>query len=195
MGDLVRLFFGFELPRDVIRISRELRTLVGDPKKTVRWVPTHNIHLTLRYLGPTPDSAVAGIVSAAESGLADMRTMQITLAGTGVFPAPTRPRVLWLGVDGDIETVQQMEGAIHGLVEPLGFPKEPRDYVPHVTLGRVRYPQKVPPDVSMFLQAEYQPVDCSLEVLNLYESRVGERGVSYVPLASFQLNSTDQERS
>ena len=195
MDDLVRLFFGFELPREVIRISRELRTLVGDPKKAVRWVPGSKIHLTLRYLGPTPHSVVADIVSAAEGGLTEIRTMQISLAGTGVFPAPTRPRVLWLGVDGDIKALQQMEGAIHSLVEPLGFPKEPRDYLPHVTLGKVRYPQKWPPDVRLFLKAEYQPVECSLEVLHLYESRVGEQGVSYVPLASFQLNSSDQERS
>jgi len=193
--EVVRTFFGFELPPEVPRMAAGLRTLVIDPRQAVRWVKGTNIHLTVRFLGATPRKAVEEIAAAMPEKLADFQTLRVKVEGTGVFPAPTRPRVLWLGVTGDIPQLQVLEETIHQVVGPMGFPREKREYIPHVTLGRVRYPQKITPDVSKFLHAEYEPVECPLEVLHLYESRPGEKGVIYTPLAAFPLKFIEQEKS
>ena len=192
---IVRLFFGFELPWAVRQRATGLRTLVVDPKKVVRWVKSVNLHLTVRFLGSTPEGMVPEIVASLGSHCGDIGPIKITIEGTGVFPQPTRPRVLWLGVEGEVESLQRVESVIHQAVEPLGFPREEREYIPHITLGKVRYPQKVTPEVSMYIGATYEPVDCTLKVLHLYASGMGENGIFYTPLASFPLEISDRENS
>ena len=193
--EVVRTFFGFDLPPEVPRRAAGLRTLVDDPKRAVRWVKGTNIHLTVRFLGTTPKKAVEEIAVATQKKLEEFPSLQVHIEGTGVFPTPTRPRILWLGVAGDITRLQELEKSIHQVVGPMGFPREEREFIPHITLGRVRYPQKITPDVAKFLHAEYEPVDCPLQVLHLYESRLGNKGVMYIPLATFPLKLTCQEKS
>lgn len=193
--EIVRTFFGFELPPEVPRRAAGLRTLVDDPKQAVRWVKGTNIHLTVRFLGATPRKAVEEIAAATQKKLEGFPSLHVRIEGTGVFPKPTRPRVVWLGVTGDIARLQELEENIHQVVEPIGFPREKREFIPHITLGRVRYPQKITPDVAKFLHAEYEPVDCPLKGLHLYESRLGDKGITYIPLATFPLKLTCQEKS
>jgi len=192
--EIIRTFFGFELPLEVPRRAAGLRTLVDDPKQAVRWVKGANIHLTVRFLGATPSKAVEEIGVSMREKLEDFPALQVRVEGTGVFPAATRPRILWLGVAGDITRLQELEMAIHQVMEPMGFPREEREFIPHITLGRVRYPQKITPDVIKFLNAEYDPVNCPLREIHLYESRMGNKGVTYIPLATFPLKLFDQER-
>lgn len=193
MADMARIFFGFELPRPVSRQATGLRTLVDDPRNAVRWVKGVNIHLTVRFLGPTPRDTIEGIARATENSLKKNGPIGIRIEGTGVFPDARRPRILWMGINGEVDRLVALEGVINKAVEPLGFPRDDRQYVPHVTLGRIKYPQKVPPKVDMYLHARYDPVDCSLEVLHLYESQMGADGIIYTPLESFPLSTHDQE--
>ncbi len=191
---ILRTFFGFELPADIPRRVSGLRTLVHDPKQAVRWVKGGNIHLTVRFLGATPKSAVDEIAAAMGDKLRDFKPFEVTVEGTGVFPpAARRPRVLWMGVKGQIDQLQVLEGAIHQVVGPMGFPREEREFTPHITLGRVKYPQKIVPDVGKFLHAEYEPVVCYLKALHLYESRPGDKGIVYTSLATFPFQTIDQE--
>ena len=192
---IVRLFFGFELPTSVRQRASSLRTLVIDPKKVVRWVKSVNLHLTVRFLGPTPESILPEIVASLGSKCSEIGPIAIKMSGTGVFPQPTRPRVLWMGVEGEVASLQRVEKVIHQAVEPLGFPREEREFIPHITLAKVRYPKKVTPDVNMYVGATYEPVACTLKVLHLYASGVGEKGIFYTPLASFPLENSDQENS
>ncbi len=189
----VRAFLGFDLPDEVRLTTARLRTLVGDRRQAVRWVKGANIHLTLRFLGATPEQTVAEIAAALESKLTKFPSLAVQVAETGVFPAATRPRILWLGVVGQTRELKELEEVVHGVVGPMGFPREQRDFSPHITIGRVRYPQKITPDVTNFLKAEYSPVECPLRTLNLYESRVAGGGVAYTPLASIRLQSSDEE--
>lgn len=194
-NDILRTFFGFNLPRDVSRTAAGLRTLVDDPKNAVRWVRGENIHLTVRFLGATPKTVIKELEAAIAENLRDRASMTVNIDGTGVFPVPSRPRVLWMGVTGDVAPLQDLEEAIHDVVGPLGFPKDKRPYVPHVTIGRVRYPQKITPDVSKFINAQFDRIECPLKELHLFESRPADKGVVYIPLATFPLTSLTEEGS
>ena len=170
-----------------------LRTLVSDRGKAVRWVKGANIHLTVRFLGPIPHEFVDEIGASLADGLKGFGSFKVAVQGTGVFPAATRPRVLWLGLSGEIDQLRSLEEAIHAVVGPLGFPREQREFIPHITIGRVLYPQKFTPDVTKFLHAEYTSIECPLNALHLFESRAVDRGVRYAPLATIQLKPSDRE--
>ncbi|MCK4578932.1 MAG: RNA 2',3'-cyclic phosphodiesterase [Candidatus Marinimicrobia bacterium] len=191
---LPRTFLGFDLPRSVSERVVGLRTLVDDPKSAVKWVKGRNIHLTMRYLGPTPAGILPEITDQVSQVVSPLLPIRVSVEGTGVFTAPSRPRVLWLGLAGETGRLAELEQAIHAAIGPLGFPREERRYTPHITIGRVRYPQKITPDVTNFLAARYEPVDLNLSELHLFESRQENRGVIYVKLAGFPLSPMDQEK-
>ena len=78
-------------------------TLVADPRVPaagrLRWAVTENLHLTMRFLGPTAPARVPEVIAAAEAAVAGVDPIEVRLAGAGAFPSPDRPRVMWLGID------------------------------------------------------------------------------------------------
>lgn len=135
-----RLFSALELPielraqlDDVLMRFRE-----STPRRSVRWVRSQNIHVTLRFYGDVG----ADLVPELETGLA--RAAQIaepialTVQGLGVFPNPARPQVIWVGLRGDPDPLLRLAAAVEREATALGFPPEAREYTPHLTLGRVR---------------------------------------------------------
>ena len=104
-----RLFVGVPLPQDaaaaVAAIVEDVRAQ-GLPSgaRDVRWVRLDGLHLTLRFLGPSPEERIpateAAVVSVARA--AD-GPIELELAGAGTFPPVGRPRTIWIGVAGDID--------------------------------------------------------------------------------------------
>ena len=177
----------------IIPLAGNLRTLVDDPKQVVRWVHGRNIHLTVRYLGDTSAEAVDSMVAGVDDKLAHQEPFMIRIEGTGVFPDPRRPRVIWLGVEDEYASLKTIEQQIHEAIEPFGFPRTEREFKPHVTVARVRYPVKVTPSIKNFLGAAYEPIICNLSSLILYESRIGEKGLEYNPLRTINFKSIGHE--
>jgi 2'-5' RNA ligase len=136
----LRCFIAIELSAGLReKIGRETGGLRAS-EADVRWVPAENLHLTLKFLGSVPDELVPDI----RAGLARVARGHarhcVRLAGTGVFPDPRRPRVVWVGVE-DSEGVSALQRDVEAAMEGLGFEPEGRPYTPHLTLGRVKSPR------------------------------------------------------
>jgi len=63
---------------------------------------------------------------------------QLQFRGTGGFPSLERPRILYAGVEDASGSLTEMVAQFETSLAELGFKQEPRDYVPHLTLGRTR---------------------------------------------------------
>jgi 2'-5' RNA ligase len=114
---------------------RRLRDRPGAP----RWVGRDLQHVTLAFFGEVPERSVAGLTAAVGAALAPAGApvdVHLRLAGAGTFPAKGDPRVLWVGVDGDVEQLAGLAGAAAGAGGSVGIPVERRPYRPHVTIGR-----------------------------------------------------------
>ncbi len=100
---------------------------------------TPNLHLTLKFLGDTPSSALDEIARVAEGVATGARPMTLELAGAGCFPPRGAPRTIWLGLARECpelaELAQSLDAALAdaGLAEP-----ERRPFTAHFTLGRVK---------------------------------------------------------
>lgn len=110
---------------------RVLRRALPD----LKWVNPAGIHLTLKFLGEiTPAQAEqvkAGVQKAASGGAFTLRVGQL-----GCFPNPRRPKVLWVGIEGEVDKLQQLRDTVEAEIAPLGFPTEDRPFNPHLTLAR-----------------------------------------------------------
>ena len=58
----------------------------------------------------------------------------------GAFPNGRSPRVVWVGLGGDVGALAGVKHAVEEAAAELGFSKETREFTPHMTLARVRHP-------------------------------------------------------
>jgi 2'-5' RNA ligase len=134
-GLAFRAFISVDLPElDAIKaLAEELRRTGA----ALKLVDPARIHLTLKFLGPTEESLVPKIVEVMRQSVAGVRPFTVRLVGTGAFPNLNRINVLWVGMEGAdplVEIARRLEAG----TETLGYPKEGRDFSPHVTIARVK---------------------------------------------------------
>ena len=105
--------------------------------KAVGWVPPHNLHLTLRFLGDQTEEQLAEVVPALEEAASGVPTFTLGLRGLGAFPGLEHPRTLWVGVSDGAQEVQRLQVRVAEALERRGVPIEARTWLAHVTIGRV----------------------------------------------------------
>ncbi|PKB71967.1 MAG: 2'-5' RNA ligase [SAR202 cluster bacterium Io17-Chloro-G6] len=138
-GGRIRSFIAIPVPSAGIQALEDAAAkLDSDFGGSVRWVRPEGIHLTLKFMGDIQAEMVERVLAALPPVAARFSPFELSISGLGVFPNPRRPRVLWAGVRGDLETLSELQLAVDDAVGKLGLPKEDRRYSPHLTLGRVR---------------------------------------------------------
>jgi 2'-5' RNA ligase len=132
----MRLFVALEVPEVPLRDVRRRVDGLRDRLPRARWVDLANVHLTLLFLGETPEEKVPALAAGLREAFARCPPLELRLAGGGTFP-PGRPaRVAWLGVEAPEELRKLQEDVTQTAVETLGFEPEERGYTAHVTLAR-----------------------------------------------------------
>ena len=105
-------------------------------RREVRWVRLDALHLTLRFLGPTPVVRVPDVEAAVRAAAAVAGPIGITIGGTGAFPPAGRPRVLWLGLRAGAEALATLASNLNDELVALGWAPDDRHLRAHLTLAR-----------------------------------------------------------
>ena len=137
--EILRTFIAIELdePLRIALRSVQEKLKRQAPPGSVKWVGTDGIHLTLKFLGDTPQGRVPEIEAALQVACAGLRPFEFSVEGRGCFPDFRRPRVIWVAVREKSGTLTRLQAAVERTVAPLGWPTEGRTFSPHLTLGRV----------------------------------------------------------
>lgn len=178
----LRLFLAASLPEHVTWVGGRVAEL-RERWPEARWIPPENQHVTLKFLGPTPESDLPGVVSVCERVAAVHGPEPIGLGQLGVFPSPRRARVLWIGLDDPAQLLASLAQALDAELAPLGFARESRPYSPHLTVARFRAPTVVR-DPPVFRE---QPDPSDLRSFDLWRSHLSPKGARYERLVSFSL--------
>ena len=126
---------GAEIRARLVSLQEELATIAAE----VKWVEPENLHITLHFLGEVEKRETLDICRAAQKAIKEMPEFPLTIEGVGCFPNPRRPRTLWVGAGAGGEEVCAIHDAIEvPLLEMGSYRRETRQYVPHVTIGRVK---------------------------------------------------------
>jgi 2'-5' RNA ligase len=139
MNDKWRLFIAIELPDEVLNELDDIQRGLIDqaPPRAVRWVSPKGIHLTLRFLGDTPASQVNDLEATLVHAADGYSPFKLRPEGLGAFPNMRTPRVVWVGLAGDVVALKGLQGSVEKGVARLGFPAEEGHFHPHLTLGRL----------------------------------------------------------
>ena len=134
----IRTFIAIPLTKAIEKPAIRLITRLQSPDDAIKWVPTDNLHLTLKFLGDVDNVELPKICDTIRRVCRSTEPFTLEFGGTGGFPETQRPRVLYCGIQGETKTLCELVSSLEKQLADLGFKQEPRDYRPHLTLGRTR---------------------------------------------------------
>jgi 2'-5' RNA ligase len=181
---MLRTFIAVKLP--ATPALREVLTQLNQLGSSLKPVSTDNLHLTLKFLGDTPEPQIVEIGEIVTQVAAQATEFDLRLVGLGVFPHVHRPDVIWAGIE-TADTLHTLAATLESNLEPLGFRRESREFHPHLTLARVK--AKPPPSLFRML-AEHATTDFGtvhITSVELFQSELQRGGPKYTVLASAKL--------
>jgi 2'-5' RNA ligase len=185
---LIRTFIAVPVPDRVKRVKQMLFSTLENEKVKIKWVRNMQIHLTLKFLGFTPDRSVNRLKLILANVIAKYEPFDLTIRNTGCFPLPSRPRVLWLDVNDETNKLDLLVNDLEKVLEVEGFPKSDQQFAPHITLARIRYPQKYTPNISRYLQSSYDEINLPLNRVQFFSSELLPDGAVHTLLGTFPLD-------
>jgi 2'-5' RNA ligase len=135
-----RLFFAVPVPdparAQVAGVMDRVQASVGDGHARIRWVRVDGLHLTLRFLGPTPRARLDGLVSTLDRIAGETAPFPVVISQAGAFPNPSRPRTLWLGIETGADRLAAFADALEREVTADGEVLGTKPFAPHLTIAR-----------------------------------------------------------
>jgi 2'-5' RNA ligase len=183
----IRAFLAIDLPGEVRGEITAIQAGLKDALEGVRWTRSEGIHLTLKFFGDIDNATIGSISDIVGKRTKGFGLLSLAMGRMGAFPNPGRARVLWLGVEGDIENLAFLQGSMEEDFEALGFAKETRSFKPHLTLGRARSSRGTIMGLREAMESvRYEsPTPFSAEGLTLFKSDLAPGGAVYTKLAYF----------
>lgn len=183
----IRAFLAMDPPPEVLRRIADIQEVL---KKTLRgpisWVRPEGIHLTLKFFGDMAAEDLQPISEVVSGQAAGMRPLHLNIKGLGVFPGIRRPRVLWLGVGGEVARLINLQRILAQGFETCGIKQEERPFRAHLTLARIKSPQGLS-GLDKVLEEKEAESAGSFEAkgLILFKSDLTPKGAIYTVLADF----------
>lgn len=140
----IRAFLAIYPPAVVLENIQALQNrLKKNIQGVIRWGRPEGIHLTLKFFGDISAQDVENISEAIAKRTAAVPPFALEITGLGAFPDATRPRVIWLGITGQLSPLLSLQKDLEAELSLLGFPKEDRLFRAHLTMGRVKVPRGI----------------------------------------------------
>ncbi|HXK61911.1 MAG TPA: RNA 2',3'-cyclic phosphodiesterase [Acidobacteriota bacterium] len=134
---MIRSFIAVDLPQEVRARLHEYGRELKELGLKGSFTRPDSFHLTLKFLGNIAEQQVEEIGSALEHAVRGAKPFQVDVRRLGVFPGPSNPRVVWMGLERS-EALESLQQRIEEAAEALGFGREGRPFRPHLTLVRLK---------------------------------------------------------
>ena len=185
----IRSFLAFELPREIGQVVTDISGKLRNTSLRVRWVKPENIHLTLVFLGSIRPEHLDAVQEQTRAVCEGHQPFNIKLRGMGIFGNRRHPRVLWLGLDGDLKGMGVFRDELQQPLQPFGVQTEKRAFNPHLTLGRFRKDTRASEELDGLMRKYGNLTSplCTLDRLVLFRSDLKPDGAVYTEMATWLL--------
>lgn len=138
----LRLFTAIDFPPDVVSGIGDLLTRLQKGAIFTgahpAWIKAENVHITLVFLGRQEQQRVARITESMNLAAGTAAPFRLRLGGLHLFPNPREPKVISLGISGDLKGLSALREELASRLRQQGFPVESRPFRPHITLARIK---------------------------------------------------------
>jgi RNA 2',3'-cyclic 3'-phosphodiesterase len=189
MKKTLRTFVAVEIDSAIRARAAELIDLLRATTADAKWVETHNLHLTLKFLGDVHERDLMDVCRAAQAGAAEVNPFELEVRGAGAFPHASRPRTVWIGAGAGAEQMILLHDAVENSLAQLGYRKEHRQFQTHLTVGRVRGAGPGIAELGKLLQqqAEFLVGRMTVGKITVFSSTLTPAGPIYETIATARL--------
>ena len=139
-----RAFIAIRIGSKALERVHRIQRSLGDRLSSgaVQWAAPGHIHLTLQFLGNVPTDSLGPLELALRDACGKISPFGLGTGGLGCFPNDRAPRILWVGLRGDLEALADLQRSIAEKVVPFIERSESRPFRPHLTIGRIKHPDR-----------------------------------------------------
>ena len=178
----LRTFISIPVSNQIYKIQNRL-LLENLNSSNLRLIDKNNIHLTLRFIGKTPQNSINKIKECLDSTVNNFQPFQLDIQGFGFFPNMDIPEVLWAGLSGEIDILSKLVNNINNSLIPLGFDNADKEFIPHITLARCKNKETIS-NISQIMITEYYPIPFNVKKINFISSELFPKGSVYTILST-----------
>lgn len=126
---------------DFIHWYSDLKRMAS--QEEVKWTAEHNFHVTLKFIGDTPDHLISHLAGCLKDIALKFSSFDLIPHGFGYFGPAHSPRVFWIALDDPSRTLASLASAVDEVCQAqLQTERESQPFKAHLTLGR---PKKLSP--------------------------------------------------
>ena len=182
----MRTFVAIEIPdaakEPLVALSARLRT----PDVRATWVHPENMHLTLRFLGELDLDRIEKLAAGLEIAYQGRAPFQLHIRGTGAFPNPRKPSVIWAGLEPLEGALAEVQTIAERAARDIGLPPDDKTFRAHLTLARIRDARTAQPLIARLQQEQdFEGGEFSVHGVSLFSSQLTRQGPIYQRLREF----------
>ena len=188
----IRSFIAIGLPAGLVKQLRDFQAGLKLPgEQPAKWVDPGSMHLTLKFLGNVGVKRLPAVRDEINAAVGSSGRFELLTGSTGFFPDHRKPRVFWLGLEGDTRALAMLQKAIDEAMWRLGFAREGRPFTAHLTLARLKDESSINQRAEFVRSVQsrvFEPA-CAIDVSSvaLMRSQLTAGGAIYTRLAEFGL--------
>jgi 2'-5' RNA ligase len=177
----LRLFIAALLPDEVRAALGGYIASLRKVTESVKWEKEEKLHVTLKFLGETDDATAEAAAYVTGSLARNYTSFEMSTGNLGGFPNLQRPRILYAGLSEN-PGFSALQNEIDKGLEPHGFERETRSFIPHVTIGRVNGRMRTTGPLPIPEKLRF-----TISEIAVVRSVLGSAGSTYSPLDTFTL--------
>lgn len=132
----MRFFIALEIDdknkAEFIKIQEKIKRIVPEARIT----DDEKLHLTIAFLGEQPDDLRVKLTHAITESVKDIPPFNVSPGYIDGFPTLHDPRVIWIGVNGDVDKLLVLRERIRDKLQDLDIYADERRYIPHISLAK-----------------------------------------------------------
>jgi RNA 2',3'-cyclic 3'-phosphodiesterase len=153
----------------------------------ITWVKSESIHVTLKFFGETEENRISDISKILHEVAGLHQPFTSELVNVGIFGSSYDPKVIWFGME-NAEPLKGLANDVLKAVETIGWERDRQNFVPHLTIGRIKYI----PDKHLFqsiidIHKKTWMQEIQVSEFSLFQSTLTREGPIYKVLETFKL--------
>ena len=185
----MRAFIAIPLTSECLKALEETQQQLRRINADVRWAAISSIHLTLKFLGETPEEMIPRLSESVEEAAREATSFELRIQELGCFPNERNPRVIWRGLGGQINNLADLQKRIEDGCTSCGFAPEEREFRPHLTLGRINGKRNLQQLIDCIKIGAGMEQRFTADRLNIYRSVLKPQGAVYTVLKTINFKS------
>lgn len=183
-----RIFLAINLPKEIKEILAEIKSRFSE--LPAKWVRPENLHLTLAFLGYLKEEDLKKVIEIVKNISDSHPHFSLKIFKVSFAPPKMKiPRMVWAYLERS-EKLSEIERDLKRSLfqSRIPFLKEGKDFLPHITLARIRKWEFLRQDPEERVEID-ENLELSFDVnsIEVMESKLKKPSPEYLVLKSFEL--------